>query len=129
MAAAQEDGSFHETAELVRRARKVALYGLLCVLLIPFVFPTWWMVTSSVKPISEIFAFPPSSLPTRLRLDAYGEVFELQPFAQQYWNTAYIAAIVTLGTMAVVVAGRLRLRPHPLPRRRTRCSWSCSPAC
>ena len=25
---------------------KVALYGLMCVLLIPFVFPTWWMLTS-----------------------------------------------------------------------------------
>ena len=32
---------------------------LLCILAIPFVFPTWWMVTSSVKPISDIFAFPP----------------------------------------------------------------------
>ena len=49
------------------RAR-VALYGLLCVLAIPFVFPTWWMVTSSFKPVSDIFAFPPtlSCRPTRL---------------------------------------------------------------
>ena len=77
----------------------MALYGLMCVLLIPFVFPTWWMITSSVKPISDIFAFPPDLWPRRFDWTTYQKVFELQPFAQQYWNSAYIAAIVTLGTM------------------------------
>lgn len=80
---------------------KVAIYGLLCVLAIPFVFPTWWMVTSSVKPISQIFAFPPDIIPRDIDVSTYSDVFRLQPFAQQYWNSAYIAAIVTIGTMAV----------------------------
>ncbi|MEQ8598685.1 MAG: carbohydrate ABC transporter permease [Devosia sp.] len=80
---------------------KVALYGLMCVLLIPFVFPTWWMVTSSVKPISDIFAFPPDLWPRRFDFTTYAQVFELQPFARQYWNSAYIAAIVTVGTMTI----------------------------
>src|SRR5690554_2511948 len=80
---------------------KVALYGLMCVLLIPFVFPTWWMVTSSVKPISDIFAFPPDLWPRRFDFSTYGKVFELQPFVQQYWNSAYIAALVTVDTMIV----------------------------
>jgi multiple sugar transport system permease protein len=84
--------------ELSPRVR-IALYGLMCVLLIPFVFPTWWMLTSSVKPISDIFAFPPDLWPRRFDWTTYGKVFELQPFAQQYWNSAYIAAFVTLGTM------------------------------
>lgn len=78
---------------------KVAIYGLMCVLLIPFVFPTWWMVTSSVKPISDIFAYPPEIIPPRFDWSTYAQVFELQPFARQYWNSAYIAAIVTIGTM------------------------------
>ncbi|MGV8856517.1 MAG: carbohydrate ABC transporter permease [Devosia sp.] len=77
----------------------MALYGLMCVMLIPFVFPTWWMITSSVKPISDIFAFPPDLWPRRFDWSTYQKVFELQPFAQQYWNSAYIAAIVTVGTM------------------------------
>ena len=80
---------------------KVGLYGLMCVLLIPFVFPTWWMVTSSVKPISDIFAFPPDLWPRRFDFTTYQKVFELQPFAQQYWNSAYIAALVTVGTMII----------------------------
>ncbi|NGM15104.1 carbohydrate ABC transporter permease [Verrucosispora sioxanthis] len=82
------------------RAR-VALYGALCLLALPFVFPTWWMVTSSVKPVGDIFAFPPSLIPTEASLSAYRRVFELQPFAQQYLNSGYIAAVVTVGTLAV----------------------------
>ncbi|MCJ9670992.1 MULTISPECIES: carbohydrate ABC transporter permease [unclassified Neorhizobium] len=87
-------------AELSPR-RQVFLYGLLCVLLIPFVFPTWWMVTSSVKPISDIFAFPPQLMPESYDWTTYAKVFELQPFVKQYWNSAYIAALVTIGTMIV----------------------------
>jgi multiple sugar transport system permease protein len=94
---------------------KTILYGVLSVLCIPFVFPTWWMVTSSFKPVNDIFAFPPSLLPTSPRLDAYRTVFELQPFTQQYWNSLYIAVVVTIGTLAVsTMAGyafaRIRFR-------------------
>jgi len=80
---------------------KTLLYGVLCVLCVPFVFPTWWMVTSSLKPVSEIFAFPPRPLPVDWDLSAYGQVFRLQPFAGQYLNSLYIALVVTAGTMAV----------------------------
>lgn len=82
------------------RAR-VAIYGLICLLAVPFVFPTWWMITSSFKPVGDIFAFPPSLIPTDLSFSAYRQVFELQPFARQYLNSAYIAAVVTVGTLAV----------------------------
>ncbi|MBX6750022.1 MAG: carbohydrate ABC transporter permease [Micromonosporaceae bacterium] len=80
---------------------KVVLYGVLMVLAIPFVFPTWWMVTSSFKPVSEIFAYPPALWPSSPRLEAYQRVFELQPFERQYFNSLYIALVVTIGTMAV----------------------------
>jgi multiple sugar transport system permease protein len=94
---------------------RTALYGVLSVLCIPFVFPTWWMVTSSFKPVHDIFSFPPSLLPTSPRLDAYRQVFGLQPFTQQYWNSLYIAVVVTLGTLLVsTMAGyafaRIRFR-------------------
>ncbi|MFB6393665.1 carbohydrate ABC transporter permease [Polymorphospora lycopeni] len=99
----------------VSRRAKLGLYGALLVLAVPFVFPTWWMVTSSFKPISDIFSWPPSLLPANPQVDAYRQVFELQPFAQQYFNSAYIAAVVTLGTLAVsALAGyafaRIRFR-------------------
>ncbi|WP_433204282.1 carbohydrate ABC transporter permease [Dactylosporangium sp. CS-047395] len=83
------------------RRTKVLLYGLLCVLAIPFVFPTWWMATSSIKPVNDVFKFPPSLIPTRVDFSAYKQVFEAQPFAQQYLNSMYIAIVCTLGTLVV----------------------------
>jgi multiple sugar transport system permease protein len=83
------------------RRMKLLIYGTLCLLSLPFIFPTWWMVTSSVKPIDEIFAFPPTIWPRDVSFGAFGEVFELQPFAQQYLNSMYIAALCTIGTLAV----------------------------
>ncbi|ROT32298.1 carbohydrate ABC transporter permease [Micromonospora sp. HM5-17] len=103
---------------LSRRAR-LTLYGVLLVLCVPFVFPTWWMVTSSLKPVSDIFAFPPKLVPTSVSLDAYQRVFEVQPFERQYLNSLYIALVVTAGTLAVsALAGyafaRIRFRGQNL---------------
>jgi ABC-type glycerol-3-phosphate transport system permease component len=80
---------------------KIAVYGVLCVLAIAFLFPTWWVLTSSVKPVNEIFQFPPTMWPRHADFGAYRQVFELQPFARQYFNSLYIAALGTVGTLAV----------------------------
>lgn len=80
---------------------RVGFYGALCILAIPFVFPTWWMITSSFKPVGEIFAFPPSLVPSDPTMQAYVDAFTMQPFAQQYFNSLYIAVLVTLGTMLI----------------------------
>ncbi|MEV0290854.1 carbohydrate ABC transporter permease [Kribbella sp. NPDC050820] len=94
---------------------KVLVYGVLLVCCVPFVFPIWWMATTSLKPVTEIFAFPPSLLPGAPTLDAYRQVFELQPFGRQYVNSLYIALAVTILTLAVsALAGyafaRIRFR-------------------
>ncbi|TDW17354.1 carbohydrate ABC transporter permease [Kribbella kalugense] len=94
---------------------KLLVYGVLLVCCVPFVFPIWWMATTSLKPVSEIFAFPPTLLPTSPTLEAYRQVFELQPFGRQYLNSLYIALVVTIGTLAVsALAGyafaRIRFR-------------------
>ncbi len=83
------------------RRTNLVIYGTLCVLALPFIFPTWWMVTSSVKPVSDVFEFPPSLIPTSVDFTSYRDVFTLQPFARQYFNSMYIAAVDTLGTLVV----------------------------
>ncbi|WP_447926023.1 carbohydrate ABC transporter permease [Georgenia muralis] len=73
----------------------------MAVLSVPFLFPTWWMATSSMKTTSEILRVPPTVWPAAPSLEPYVQVFALQPFAQQYWNSLYIAAVVTIGTILV----------------------------
>lgn len=80
---------------------RIALYVALAIVAIPFVMPTWWMITSSLKPVSEIFAYPPTLWPSSPTFQAYIDAFTLQPFARQYFNSLYIAVFVTLGTILI----------------------------
>jgi multiple sugar transport system permease protein len=77
----------------------IALYIALTIMAIPFVLPFWWMITSSLKPANEIFSQNFSLFPQNPRWENFVEVFSFQPFAQQYWNSFYIALLVTAGTL------------------------------
>ncbi len=80
---------------------KAALYLILVLLAVPFVFPFLWMVTSSFKSANEIFAFPPQILPNVWRTENFVEAFQYQPFALHYFNSLYIATLVTIGTVFI----------------------------
>jgi multiple sugar transport system permease protein len=71
------------------------------------------MVTSSLKPNADIFSA--GLWPRHITFQAWQQVFTLQPFARQYLNSAYIALLVTAGTVVVAsMAGyafaRIRFR-------------------
>lgn len=98
-----------------RRLARAGLYVGLVLLAVPFVFPTWWMITSSFKPISQIFAFPPTMLPSNPTAQPYVDALALQPFARQYVNSLYIAGVVTgltmlFSSMAGYAFARIRFR-------------------
>lgn len=99
-------GTDRPTAEAVRAGRRrtrkrVLLYTLLVVLAVPFVFPTWWMITASLLPVNEVLAYPPKLLPTSPQWENYERAFGDYPLARQYLNSLYISALVTVGTVAV----------------------------
>ncbi len=82
-------------------ARRATLYGSLIVLTIPFLFPTWWMITASLLPANEVLSYPPKLFPTTPQWSNYRQAFADYPLAQQYFNSLYIATIVTVSTMLV----------------------------
>jgi len=89
-----------------RRVRRpsvgtIALMLSLCILAVPFVFPLLWMLSSSLKPLAQVLSLPPNLIPANPTLQPYIDVFEQQPFAQQYWNSLYIAVVVTVCSIAV----------------------------
>ena len=85
--------------------RLFGLYSLLLVITIPFLFPTWWMFTASLKPIEEVFSFPASLIPNDFQISNYAEVFRLQPFLRQYWNSMSIAIVVTIISVSISTMG------------------------
>jgi multiple sugar transport system permease protein len=76
-------------------------YVALSVLSLVSLFPFWWMLTTSLKEPARIFVFPPQFLPSPIRWDNYADVLRTQPFHLYYWNSLYIAVLVTVGTCAL----------------------------
>ena len=85
--------------------RLFGIYSLLLIIAVPFIFPTWWMFTASLKPIEEVFSFPASLIPNDFQISNYAEVFRLQPFLRQYWNSMSIAIVVTVISVTISTMG------------------------
>jgi multiple sugar transport system permease protein len=85
---------------LRRNINQGMTYTFLIVLSVPFIFPFWWMLTSSLKSSSEILAAP-TLIPQSWEWSNFREVFTYQPFARHYLNSVYIALAVTFGTLTV----------------------------
>ncbi len=91
----------HQPRLLPKWFRKFLFYLGLLLLAIPFIFPFWWMVTSSFKTYKEIFAYPPALFPEEWHFENFLTAFTYQPFAKQYVNSLYIALLVTLGVLII----------------------------
>ena len=62
-------------------------------------FPLLWMVLTSVKPQSELFAIPPSFFPKAPTLEHYATLLNATPFPKYFRNSVVIA----LGTIICLI--------------------------
>jgi multiple sugar transport system permease protein len=101
LAPGREHVTIHsQRARLHRRASRALLYAIVAVLATVFMFPYFWTISSSLKPIDELYTFPPTLLPTQLMPLNYLYVFELHPFGLWLRNTLIITTLSTIGTVA-----------------------------
>ncbi len=77
------------------------VYILLIMIVLPFIFPFYWMISSSGKTITEIFQYPPTFFPKAWQWTNYSRIFEFQPFLRQYFNSIYITLVVTVSVLIV----------------------------
>ncbi len=64
-------------------------------MLLPFV----WMLSTSLKAPREIFAFPPTWIPSVFQWSNYTEALTSMPFGRFYFNSALVALCVTTLTL------------------------------
>lgn len=89
------------------------LYSLAIICALAFALPFFWTISSSLKPISEIYLFPPTLWPNDIRWTNYSDVFRLAPFARFIWNTVVITALAMIGQIlsaSAVAYGFARFR-------------------
>jgi ABC-type sugar transport system, permease component len=74
-------------------------YLILAIVSVVMILPFVWMLSTSLKEPSDIFVFPPRWIPSPIRWENYSEVLQAIPFGRFYFNSVYIAALVTIGTV------------------------------
>ena len=87
------------------RRRTVIFGGLLGLGALITSFPFIWMVTTSLKPLSESRAYPPTIVPTTISFDSYVRLFTELDFARYLLNTVIVVAIGFGGMLLVAMAG------------------------
>lgn len=69
-----------------------------------FLFPIYWMVTTSIKPIQDVFATPPMIIPEKIQFTAYiKNLIEDQSLLPYLKNSFIIAIGTTLFTLLIAL--------------------------
>jgi multiple sugar transport system permease protein len=64
-------------------------------------FPIYWMVLTALKPIDEIFIYPPTFLPSRLAFENFVEAWNSAPFGRYFINSIIITGLTTASHIAI----------------------------
>ena len=75
------------------------LIALLLAGLVVMIGPFVWMLLGSLKPERELLASPPTLLPSSPTTDNYSELLSRLDFARYFFNSALVAAIVTVANL------------------------------
>jgi len=76
-------------------------------------FPFFWMVSTSLKTLSEAVAFPPSLFSANPQLENYPTAWRSAPFARYFLNTALVAigtAVLSLAFSSLAAFAFARMR-------------------
>lgn len=73
----------------------------LVLLAVPVVLPFLWMLSTSVKPLSEVNQYPPVWIGPNVTLAPYVDMFSFLPFATYTLNSLVVALSATLLTLVV----------------------------
>lgn len=77
------------------------LYGALGAAMLFAFFPIYWMLATSLRPNSEVFAFPPSLLPKQWTLEHYRNFIQNPQLLRYLINSLLVATVTSLGSLII----------------------------
>jgi multiple sugar transport system permease protein len=79
--------------------KNILIYFLLIVVALFFILPFVWIISTSLKGDTQIFAIPPVWIPEVFHWENYAKVFERMPFLTYLQNSVFISAVTITGTV------------------------------
>ncbi len=113
-----------------RRKPNRSFWGDLCIYLVMAVFavamafPLVFSIASSLKPLDELFRFPPRVFPQNPTLDNYSDLIVVLgqswvPFSRYLVNTVFITAVGTFGHVLIASMAAFVLAKYDFPGGKT----------
>ena len=102
----------------------LGIYLMLAVVAVAMAFPLVFSVASSLKPLDELFRFPPKVFPQHVTLDNFSDLFvtlsqSYVPFSRYLVNTVFITFVGTFGHLFVASMAAFVLAKYDFPGGKT----------
>ena len=89
-------------AALLRRGRDaVVIYTLVLAAVAIGLLPYFWMVSSSLKTMANMFSVPIQWIPDPVNWQSYVIAWHAQDFPRYFLNSGFVAVAITLGNLAI----------------------------
>ena len=98
----------------------IGIYLLLIIFAVAMVFPVVFLIGSAIKPLNELFRFPPPIWPQNPTLDNFADLFvtmgqSFVPFSRYLVNTVFITAVGTFGHLVIASMAAFVLAKYEFP--------------
>jgi multiple sugar transport system permease protein len=86
---------------------------LLIIITVMMILPVYWTFSTSVKPLDEVYAYPPTWVPSVFQWQNYVKAWNSAPFARYTLNSILVTTVIMfsqlfLASLAAYVFSRLR---------------------
>lgn len=86
----------------LRVLQTLGVHGVLLLGAVLMLFPLAWMLSTSLKPLSDVYLFPPKWIPNPIQWQNYAEAINTIPLLTYLKNTAVITTLVIIGKVLSV---------------------------
>jgi multiple sugar transport system permease protein len=85
------------------RLTRAGLYLVYLVITLFFLFPIFWVLSTSLKSVQQLFATPPVWFPLAPRFENYAYVFNNTPIVRYLFNSALLVLLTVVFTLLIAV--------------------------
>ena len=101
-------------------AGNILIYGVLALVACAMAFPLVFAICSSLKPLDELFRFPPTLFPRQPTLDNFSDLLVTMgqswiPFSRYITNTVFITLAGTVGNLIIASLAAYVLAKYDFP--------------
>lgn len=93
-------------------AKNVGVHVLAVLVLIPVLFPIYWLIVSALQSPANITVMPPSLIPHQLSLYFFSKVFAQFSVGKYLFNSLFLSVVSTLLTLVVACLAAFSYRTY-----------------